>query len=124
MILNIFEELSKVAKNPPKHKKCKNIATKFEEHGDYYKTFVFYPDIGPTNNAVERALRSIVIDRYITRGTRGPAGRHFCEPVWSASQTRVMNGYSFYKYLKEAIHAYYSDQPIPSLLTLKDKGGG
>ena len=33
------------------------------------------PQIDPTNNVVEQAIRVIVIDRHVTQGTRNPRGR-------------------------------------------------
>ncbi|MGI6417383.1 MAG: hypothetical protein ACOX1P_17110 [Thermoguttaceae bacterium] len=33
------------------------------------------PGVEPTNNAMEQRFRFVVIDRKITQGTRGQAGR-------------------------------------------------
>jgi transposase len=46
------------------------LAKRFRTHGREYFTFITQPDIDPTNNVAERAIRFCVIDRLITRGTR------------------------------------------------------
>jgi transposase len=50
------------------------LAKCFRLHGNEYFTFITQPDIEPTNNVAERALRFCVIDRRITQGTRGLNG--------------------------------------------------
>jgi hypothetical protein len=52
----------------------RNLAKRFQEHGECYFRFITTPGIEPTNNLAEPAIRFVVIDRRITQGTRGAAG--------------------------------------------------
>ena len=40
------------------------------------------PDIDPINNVAEQAVRFILIDRYVTQGTRSAKGREANEWLW------------------------------------------
>jgi len=59
--------------------KAQNLANRFRNHGDAYFEFITTPGIDSTNNLAEQAIRFIVIDRYITQGTRIERGRAACE---------------------------------------------
>ena len=37
--------------------------------------------VEPTNNVAEQALRHCVVDLKVTQGTRGEAGKRWCERV-------------------------------------------
>ncbi len=52
--------------------------------------YITTPDIEPTNNLAEQAIRFVVIDRRITQGTRGESGRQWCECIWTAIATCAM----------------------------------
>jgi transposase len=93
-----------------------NMAQRFRKHGEAYFTFITTPQIGPTNNAAEQALRFVVMDRRATQGTRSPKGRIFCERIWTVVGTCRMNKRSIFKYLCEAVMAWSSGRPVPSLI--------
>ena len=57
-------------------KHSRNLADRFEKHGESYFRFVTTPGVEPTNNLAEQAIRFVVIDRQITQGTRSLSGRH------------------------------------------------
>jgi hypothetical protein len=122
--LNIYNIFLEDTKNPPNNNKCRAIADRFQNYFKEYITFLFSTDIEATNNKAEISIRPIVIDRYITQGSRSQAGLKFCELTWSIQRTCSMNGISFYKYLREAVKSYFSGKPIPSLLGLISQGGG
>ncbi len=48
----------------------------------------------PTNDGIEQKFRPVIIDRKITQGTRGEAGRRWCERIWTALATCVQRGRS------------------------------
>ena len=50
--------------------------------------------VEPTNNGIEQKFRPVIIDRKITQGTRGEAGRRWCERIWTALATCVQRGRS------------------------------
>lgn len=93
-----------------------NMAERFRKHGQSYFTFITTPEIGPTNNAAEQALRFVVMDRKATQGTRGQKGRHFCERMWTVVGTCRMQKRSIYRYLCEAVEAWAGSLPAPSLV--------
>ena len=96
---------------------AKNMAHRFELHGESYFTFITTPNADPTNNIAEQAVRFVVIDRHITQGTRGEAGRKTAERLWTVIGTCQLQGRSAFNFIQEAVHAYFHDQPSPSLLS-------
>ena len=93
-----------------------NMAERFRKHGAAYFTFITTPEIGPTNNAAEQALRFVVMDRRATQGTRSHKGRAFCERIWSVVGTCRINKRSIFAYLCEAVSAWANGLPAPSLV--------
>ena len=94
------------------------LAQRFRTHGLEYFTFITQPDIEPTNNVAERALRFCVIDRQITQGTRGISGRQWCERIWTILATCTQKGHQASHFIARAVQAYFSGTPSPSLLAL------
>lgn len=76
----------------PETRHAQNLAHRFRRHGDAYFTFLTTPGVEPTNNLAEQAIRFVVIDRLSTQGTRGAAGRHGSERIWSVIATWVQQG--------------------------------
>jgi len=109
-------KLVRVATRPPDARPARNMAERFRRHADAYFRFITTPGVEPTNNLAEQALRSVVIDRRITQGTRGVEGRLRCERLWTASATCRQQGRSVFEFLHSALHAYLTGQPPPSLL--------
>ena len=108
----------KAVRRVPARSEAQNIAQRFRDHGRYYFTFLERPGVEPTNNSAERIFRPLVIDRKITQGTRGEAGRRWCERIWTALATCAQRGRRAFAYLCEAIEAYFRGQAGPSLLAL------
>ena len=93
-----------------------NMAERFRQHGKEYFTFLTTPEIGPTNNSAEQALRFVVMDRRATQGTRSHKGRAFCERIWTVVGTCRINKRSIFAYLCRAVTAWANGAPIPSLI--------
>ena len=93
-----------------------NLAERFRNHGKAYFTFITEPDIDPTNNIAEQALRFSVIDRRITQGTRGVNGRRWCERIWTTTATCVQQGRSAFDFITKAVEASFRGDPPLSLL--------
>jgi len=72
----------------PKSRQAQNLANRFRTHGDAYFRFITTPGIEPTNNLAEQAIRFVVIDRYITQGTRRPKRIRFYMPIYPSSFLR------------------------------------
>jgi len=94
----------------------KNMADRFRKHGEAYFQFITSPEIDPTNNIAEQAIRFVVIDRHITQGTRSIKGRKSNERLWTVIATCALQGRSAYHFILEAVRAFFSNLPSPSLL--------
>jgi len=97
-------------------REAKNMANRFRKHGKEYFEFITTPEIGPTNNVAEQAIRFIVIDRYVTHGTRSIKGRKSCERLWTVIATCALQGRSAFNFILEAVKAYFKNDPAPSLI--------
>ena len=100
----------------PDTRESKALALRFEKHGEEYLQFVTTPNIHPTNNLAEQAIRFVVIDRKITQGSRGEAGRRWLERIWTTMATCAQHGISVFHFLDETVRAYFQNAPLPSLL--------
>ena len=103
----------------PTTRHAENMAKRFRKHGAAFFTFVTTPDVAPTNNSAEQAIRFVVIDRHITQGTRSEAGRRWSERIGTTIATCVGQCRSVYGYLKECVGNLFAGRPSPSLLPSK-----
>jgi transposase len=100
----------------PETRHGRNLAKRFEAHGESYFRFVTEPGVEPTNNLAEQAIRFVVIDRLITQGTRSEAGDRWCERIWTVIATCTQQGRSVFAYLEAAVGAWFDGTEAPSLL--------
>jgi transposase len=100
----------------PETRHGRNLAKRFEAHGESYFRFITTPGVEPTNNLAEQAIRFVVIDRLITQGTRSEAGNRWCERIWTVIATCVQQGRSVFSYLEAAVGAWFEGTEAPSLL--------
>ncbi|MCD6395425.1 MAG: transposase [Planctomycetes bacterium] len=101
----------------PDSRQAQNLANRFRKHGDAYFRFITTPGVEPTNNLAEQAIRFVVIDRYITQGTRSEKGRAWCERIWTVLATCASQGRNAFDFICQSTQAHLSDQPLPSLLS-------
>jgi transposase len=99
----------------PPTKEARNLAKRFEKHGESYLRFITTPGIEPTNNLAEQAIRFVVIDRQITQGSRSAAGRRWLERIWSTMATCEQHGRSAFQFLVDSVQAHFHGRPAPSL---------
>jgi transposase len=104
-------------RHPPNHKRAKNISRRFEGNAaeDYFR-FLTEADVEPTNNASERQIRHVVIDRKITQGTRGDSGIRWCERIWSTIATCKKQNRDLFEFLHQSLLAHWNNNQFPSLL--------
>jgi len=95
---------------------AQNMANRFRKHGKAYFEFITTPQIDPTNNIAEQAIRFIVIDRHVTQGTRSIKGRESCERIWTVIGTCALQGKSAFEFILKSVQAYFNDTAAPSLL--------
>ena len=121
----VFEQRLKAARdavlkagmtNVPTTRHAENMAKRFRKHGEAFFTFITTPELEPTNNRAEQAIRFVVIDRHITQGTRSETGRRWSERIWTTIATCAGQGRSVYGFMKECVGNWFEGQPSPSLL--------
>lgn len=117
MLAKKDEILRQVKENVPKNREAKNLAKRFENHGEYFFTFITTPEMEPTNNVAERAIRFVTIDRLVTQGVRGEWGRRFSERLWTVLRTCEKQGRDVLSYLEQTLLAFWHAEPPPSLLS-------
>jgi transposase len=100
----------------PETRHGRNLARRFEAHGESYFRFITEPEVEPTNNLAEQAIRFVVIDRLITQGTRSEAGNRWCERIWTVIATCTQQGRPVFTYLEAAVGAWFDGDEAPSLL--------
>lgn len=110
------EVLRGATRDVPATNHCRNLAKRFETHGESYFRFITTPGVEPTNNLAEQAIRFVVIDRLITQGTRSEKGNRWCERIWTVSATCTQQGRSVFEYLEAAVGAWFADTEPPMLL--------
>ena len=110
-------DVLQVTRRPPCRSEAQNIAKRFRKHGDYYFTFLDTAAVEPTNNAMERGFRHLVIDRKLTQGTRGENGRRWCERIWTVLATCAQQGRSAFDFIHQTVNDHFSRNPAPYLLT-------
>jgi transposase len=98
------------------HRLIRNMAERFYQHGEAYFQFITTPAIEPTNNVAEQAIRFVVIDRHVTQGTRSARGQEICERLWTVMATCALHGRSPFRWICQAISAYFKGKPAPSLI--------
>jgi len=106
----------RTAKKAPPRCEAQNMAERFKKNGAAYFEFITTPGVEPTNNLAEQAIRFVVIDRKVTQGTRGEAGRRWCERIWTLMATCAQQSRPAFDLLCESIESYLAGAPPPSLL--------
>ena len=79
-------------------------------------TFVRHPEVEPTNNAAERAIRPGVLWRKGSFGTQSTAGSRFVEAMMTVAATLKQQHRNVLDYLTTACEAALRGEPTPSLL--------
>jgi transposase len=102
--------------NLPKTREAGNLADRFVTHMDSYFRFITTPQVEPTNNLAEQAIRFVAIHRRMTQGTRGPAGQRWCERIWTVVTTCAQQARSVFNFLFDSVGAFFRGRPGPSLL--------
>jgi transposase len=110
------EVLRRGTQEVPATRHSRNLAMRFETHGESYFRFITTPGVEPTNNLAEQAIRFVVLDRMVTQGTRSEAGDRWCERIWTVIATCGQHGRSVFDFLHAAVEAWFHRAKAPSLL--------
>jgi transposase len=84
-------------------------------------TFVRHPEVEPTNNVAERAIRPGVLWRKGSFGTHSPEGSRFVEGMMTVVATLKQQHRNVLDYLITACEAALRGEPAPSLLPALDQ---
>jgi transposase len=93
---------------------CANVL----KHSDALFTYAFEKGVPPTNNHAERELRSFVMWRKQTAGTRSERGNRFAERVMTVVHTLRKQGRHVLSYLDQACIAALRGQRTPALMLI------
>ena len=91
---------------------CKNLLA----HRDALFTYARVAGVPPTNNHAERELRSFVMWRKQTAGSRSERGDRFAERVMTTVHTLRKQGRQVLSFLEQAYDATLRGMPIPTLI--------
>ena len=83
-------------------------------------TFVRHPEVEPTNNAAERAIRPGLLCRKNSFGTQSAEGSRFVDALMTVVATLKQQHRNILDYLTAACEAALSGEAAPSLLPTSD----
>jgi hypothetical protein len=98
-------------------KKVRELAGEILNDWDAVVAFVWDPNLPPTNNEAERALRHAVIARRISFGTRTDEGSRFYAAALSVIDTCRRRGVETWGYVGSLIAAARASLPPPAIPT-------
>ena len=97
-------------------KEVRNLATALFVHCERLFTFLEQEGVEPTNNVVERALRTAVQWRKISFGNRSRNGELATARLLTVTQTCKRQQRHVLGYLTDAVRCHRRQVPVPSLL--------
>jgi amino acid transporter len=71
---------------------------------------------GFIHRSLQRLNRFVVLDRYVTQGTRSQRGQKWCERIWTAIATCTQQQRGVFEFLHQTISNHFAGKPTPSLL--------
>src|SRR5262249_46818524 len=107
--------IAAATRDVPDSQPCQAMAKRLREYGADYFTFITTPEVEPTNNLAEQAIRFVVIDRHITQGTRSEGGNRWSERMWTVIATCAMQGRSVFEFLCASVRGFWAGTGQPSL---------
>jgi len=99
----------------PRYKYTRGMARNLLKIWGALWTFAEHPQVQPTNNHAERALRSAAIYRKLSLGTQSHSGERRIERLLSAHTTCRLQHRSLHAYLIDAFDAHARGHPVPLL---------
>jgi len=98
-------------RHPPDHKLARKLKKRFRSKlANNYFVFLTDPNVEPTNNSTERAIRYLVIDRLVTQGIRSQNGMRWCERAWTIVATCKKQSRNVFDFIHEAVIAHWTKQ--------------
>ena len=94
----------------------RSLAGKLLKRFDHLFTFIFHEGVEPTNNLAERGIRPAVQWRKICFGNRSDNGAVLTSRLLTVTRTCWLQKLNPLEFLVDAITAYRTGNPTPSLL--------
>ena len=91
-IFQLESELDGLLSRPVHNQAARNLKKRFRTHRDKLLVFLHDPEVPPTNNESERALRTSVIHRKVTNGFRSEWGAKAYAALQSVIATARLRG--------------------------------
>jgi transposase len=93
------KELDRLEQMPVDSKRAETLQKRLRRYHGEWLTFLIYPDVSPTNNLAEQALRALVILRKVSFGSRTRAGAKRMGTLMTVIETAKRQGKSVLKFL-------------------------
>jgi transposase len=87
----------------PAHAEGRRLLRRYVKIKDSLLTFLEFPDVPPTNNASERAIRWSVIFRRVTNGMRSSWGAELFAAVRSVVNSGALHGWGAFEAIRRAL---------------------
>jgi transposase len=94
-------ELLRLETLPLDHARAQRLQKRLKKYHDEWLTFIDHPEVSPTNNLAERALRPLVIMRKLTFGNRSDAGAQRLGMLASVLETAKRQGHTALAFLRQ-----------------------
>jgi len=104
------------------HAKTQHTCRRILKFSTALWTFVHKPDVEPTNNAAERAIRPAVLWRKRSFGTHSERGSRFAERMLTTFMTLKQQQRPVVDYVRQACQAFLQGQRVPSLVPISKYG--
>ena len=117
-VQRIEKRLDQLSNAPWDQPDAQRLATRLRKHNGKLTTFLHNPQVKPTNNHAERALRPAVIHRKITGGNRSENAATAWAILASIMRTAQQQGRDVLQTLQTLLKAHWSGQNTTLLTDL------
>jgi hypothetical protein len=94
-------ELNRLESMPVDHERAERLQKRLRKYHDQWLTFIDHPELQPTNNLAERALRPLVVLRKLTFGNRSSEGARRTGVLVSVVETAKRQGHQLLRFLQQ-----------------------
>jgi transposase len=98
-VSEIENKLDRLLAQPVVSQAARKLHARFSTHRNKLLPFLYYPEVPPTNNESERALRNSVVHRKVTHGFRSQWGAKVYAALQTIISTAKQNGDSVFQTL-------------------------
>jgi hypothetical protein len=99
----------------PAHHMARTLSARFKDWHEEYFRFI-NEGLPPTNNLCEQSIRTVVIDRKITQGTRSDWGNRWSERIWTVLATCRQRDENALSFIRSCVGAFLKGYSPPLLL--------